>query len=127
MKYFILFDDDSNITGAGMSRIVPKGAVVVDPAPVNELVRSYVDPVLGIMPQPASPNPIMDGNTCTLLDCPTGTFVQVADAIGDEIVFEYITLLDAETVAFQIDDAGEYQITVASPAPHYQHIVRVTL
>ena len=106
---------------------MPAGAIVVDAAPVGELARSYVDSGLGIMQQPASPNPIMDGNTCTLLDCPIGTFVQVADAIGDEIVFEYVTLLDAETVAFQIDDAGEYQITVASPAPHYQNIVRVTL
>lgn len=127
MKYFILFDDDSNITGAGMSRIVPKGAVVVDPAPVKDLALSYVDPELGILRKPASLTPTIEGNLFTLAACPLGTVVQVVDAIGDEILFEYTTLLEAETVEFQLSEAGEYQITVTSPAPHYQNIVRVTL
>ena len=130
MQRYVIFDAKGAIVGAGMSRVVPPGAIIVpeDDTPIEALARSYVDPQLGIiLRQPSSPVAQISGNVVRFSDCPKGTKIEVCDVIGDEVLFDYVTVNDLELVELQLVDGGDYQITSRAPWPYFPHIMRVQL
>lgn len=127
MRKFIRLDADGQVSHVGAGRIVPEGAIEVDPR-VDTLVYHtlWMDETGALVARPVSPDVTATETGYVVADCPQGTTIEIVDVSGQETLAVITADAAGFSQAFSLPDAGEYEVTVKAPAPHIATIRRIT-